>query len=189
MVIKLRAGSLPVPIEVVENKMVGPSLGADAIDRSIQAAWIGLALVVLAMLVLYRFHGLIACVALVIYAVLVYAALILMNATLTLPGIAGLILSVGMAVDANVIIYERLKEELRDGLAMSSAITNAFDKSLSAILDGNITTIIAAAFLFVLGTGAIKGFAVTLLTGIILSMFTALVVTRLLMQNIYSTEL
>jgi protein-export membrane protein SecD len=140
------------------------------------------------MLVVYRFNGLLANLALIVYSALVLVVLVLMRATLTLPGIAGLILSVGMAVDANVIIFERLREELRTGLQMLKAIDIAFNKSLSAILDGNITTIIATVFLFWQGTSAIKGFAVTLFVGTVLSMFSALVVTRLFMKNAYQLK-
>ncbi|MDR1997592.1 MAG: protein translocase subunit SecD [Candidatus Margulisbacteria bacterium] len=188
LVVQLKAGSLPVPIEVIENRVVGPTLGRDAVDKSLKAAGIAFALVAVVMLLLYRFNGLLADVALIIYAALVLAALILMQATLTLPGIAGLILSVGMAVDANIIIFARLKEELGGGLPGPQAVDNAFNKSITAILDGNITTLIAAAFLFFLGSGSIKGFAVTLSVGILLSMFSALIVTRQLMKNVYQLK-
>jgi len=189
LVIKLNAGALPVPIEIVENKIIGPSLGADAIAKSITAAWIALGLVILAMLLVYRFNGLLANLALVIYAVLVFAVLIILRAVLTLPGIAGLILSVGMAVDANVIIFERLKEEIKaGGQTVLQAADSAFNKSLSAILDGNITTLLATVFLYWQGTSSIKGFAVTLFIGTVLSMFSALVVSRLLMKNAYQLK-
>ncbi|MDR2428753.1 MAG: protein translocase subunit SecD [Candidatus Margulisbacteria bacterium] len=188
LVIKLRAGSLPVPIEVLNNEVIGPTLGKDAIDQSKFAGAIALFLVAVVMLLVYRLNGLLADLALLVYAALVLAVLILLNATLTLPGIAGLILSIGMAVDANVIIYERLKEELRGGLPLLSAIDNAFNKSLSAILDGNVTTLIAAFFLYWQGTKAIQSFAVTLIVGTLFSMFTALVVTRLFMQNLYQLK-
>ncbi|MDR1323942.1 MAG: protein translocase subunit SecD [Candidatus Margulisbacteria bacterium] len=188
LVIKLRAGSLPVPIEVLNNEVVGPTLGKDAIDQSKFAGVVALLLVAAAMLLVYRLNGLLADLALLVYIALVFAVLILLNATLTLPGIAGLILSIGMAVDANVVIYERLKEELRGGLPLLSAIDNAFNKSLSAILDGNVTTILAAVFLYWQGTKAIQSFAVTLFVGTLLSMFTALVVTRLFMQNLYQLK-
>ncbi|MDR2430881.1 MAG: protein translocase subunit SecD [Candidatus Margulisbacteria bacterium] len=188
LVIKLRAGALPVPIEMVENKVIGPLLGADSIAKSVFATWVALALVMFVMIFVYRFNGLLADLALIVYSALVLVVLVLMRATLTLPGIAGLILSVGMAVDANVIIFERLKEELRAGLPVLKAIDAAFNKSLSAILDGNITTIIATGFLFWQGTSAIKGFAVTLFVGTALSMFSALVVTRLFMKNAYQLK-
>ena len=188
LVLKLRAGALPVPIEVVENKIVGPTLGADAIAKSITAGWLALGLIVVAMLLIYRLNGFLASTALIIYAVLVLAVMTIMRATLTLPGIAGLILSIGMATDANVIIFERFKEELRRGLPILQAINEAFNKSLSAILDVNITTIIVTIFLFWQGTSTIKGFAVTLFIGTIISMFSALVVTRLFMKNVYQLK-
>lgn len=188
LVLKLRAGALPVPIEVVENKVVGPTLGADAIAASINAGWLALGLVIFAMLLIYRLNGLMASIALVIYSVLVLAIMILLRATLTLPGIAGLILSIGMATDANVIIFERFKEELRRGLPVLQAVTEAFNKSFSAILDVNATTIIATIFLFWQGTSTIKGFAVTLFIGTLVSVYSALVVTRLFMQNVYQLK-
>lgn len=181
LVIKLKAGSLPIPVTIIENKIIGPTLGRDAINKSKFAAIIGFVLVVLFMLIYYRIPGLIAVIALAMYAVFDYAALVAMDATLTLPGIAGLILTIGMAVDANVIIFEKLKEEIRAGKTIVNAIEVSFKRAFITIVDANITTIIGSVVLFWLGTGSIRGFAVTLITGILVSMFTAVFVSRLLM--------
>lgn len=181
LAILLKAGSLPVPLDVVEMRNVGPTLGQESIDRSLKAGIAGLVLVVLYMIIYYRLPGLLADVALGVYVMLVLALLAGLGATLTLPGIAGLILSVGMAVDANVIIYERIKDELRAGKRVRAAIRAGFSRAFRAILDANITTLIAAGVLFYLGTGPVKGFAVTLSLGVLASMFTAIVVTRWLL--------
>ena len=181
LAVLLKAGSLPVPLEVVEMRNVGPTLGQESIDRSLRAGIAGLVLVVLYMIMFYRLPGLLADLALGVYILLVLALLAGLHATLTLPGIAGLILSVGMAVDANVIIYERIKEELRAGKRIRAAIRAGFHRAFAAILDANVTTIIAAGVLFFLGTGPVKGFAVTLSLGVAASMFTAIVVTRWLL--------
>jgi preprotein translocase subunit SecD len=179
LVTQLRAGALPVPLKVVENRSIGPTLGREAIDQSFRAAVVGVILVLLYMLMYYRLPGTLADLALGVYVVLVLAAMAAVRATLTLPGIAGLILSVGMAVDANVLIFERIKEELRGGKQLRPAIAAGFHRAFSSIFDSNVTTLIAAGVLFFLGTGPIKGFAVTLSLGIVISMFTAIVVTRL----------
>lgn len=181
LVTQLRAGALPVPLKVVENRSVGPTLGREAIDKSFKAAVIGVILVLLYMLLYYRLPGMLADLALGAYVVLVLAAMVGLRATLTLPGIAGFILSVGMAVDANVLIFERIKEELRAGKMLRPAIDAGFHRAFSSIFDSNVTTLIAAGVLFFLGTGPIKGFAVTLSLGIMISMFTAIVVTRFLL--------
>lgn len=181
MVIKLKAGALPLPVRLIETRIVGPSLGRDSIDRSTVAAIIGFLIVIAFMVLYYRLPGALADVALLIYVPLVLAAMALLRATLTLPGIAGLILSIGMAVDANIIIFERLKEELRLGKTVKASFEAAFQRALNAILDGNTTTVIAAATLFFVGTGTIKGFAVTLIIGVIASMFTALALTRMML--------
>jgi len=181
LVIKLKAGSLPIPVTIIENNIIGPTLGRDAINKSKYAAFIGFLLVIFFMIIYYRIPGLIAVIALGMYAIFDYAALIAMGATLTLPGIAGLILTIGMAVDANVIIFEKLKEEIRDGKTIVNAIEVSFKRAFATIVDANITTIIGAVVLFWLGTGSIRGFAVTLITGILVSMFTAVFVSRLLM--------
>jgi len=182
LVIKLKAGALPIPVKLVENRIVGPTLGRDSIDKSKVAGIIGLVLVIVFMISYYRLPGFLADLALCIYVVLVFGILSLIHTTLTLPGIAGFILSIGMAVDANIIIFERLKEELREGKTIRSSIESAFERAFTAILDSNVTTIIAAVTLFWLGTGTIKGFAVTLSVGIVASMFTAIVITRSFMN-------
>lgn len=182
MIIKLKAGSLPLPIEMIETRIVGPTLGKDSIDRSWAAGLAGLSIIVAFMFFYYRLPGFMADIALVIYILMTLALLSLLRATLTLPGIAGFMLSIGMAVDANIIIFERLKEELRSGKSIKAAIEAAFERAFSAILDSNITTLIAAMTLFFVGTGTIKGFAVTLSVGILVSMFTAIVLTRMLLN-------
>jgi len=176
--IVLRAGALPAPLTIAESRTIGPSLGADSIQKGSQAAMIGLALVLVVMLVYYKFGGLVANVALIFDLIIILAVLAGFNATLTLPGIAGLILTIGMAVDANVLIFERIREELRSGKTLRAAIDAGYDKAFSTILDANITTFITAVVLFQFGTGPIKGFAVTLSIGLATSMFTAIYVTR-----------
>jgi preprotein translocase subunit SecD len=185
LVIKLQAGSLPVPVEIVANQVVGPTLGADAMAKSWHAAGIGFAVIAAFMLLFYTINGLVAMVALAMYVLFTIAVLILMGTTLTLPGIAGLILSVGMAVDANIIIFERFKEEMRWGKTLFNALDAAFNRAFTSILDGNLTTIMGVAFLFIFGTGSIKGFAVTLTAGIIVSMFTAVTVSQYFLRNVY----
>jgi preprotein translocase subunit SecD len=160
------------------ERTVGPSLGQDSIRQGLRAGLIGGALVVLTMLVVYKGSGINAVVALALNVVLVFGALAYFGATLTLPGIAGIILTVGMAVDANVLVFERIREELHKGRTVKSAIVNGFDKARSSIFDANVTTLIAALFLFQFGTGPIRGFAVTLSVGILSSIFTALFVSR-----------
>lgn len=180
----IRAGSLPFNLNVIQMKNVGARLGADALATGVKAGAIGLALVLIFMLVVYKVLGFAADLALIIYVGLELILLNAFNITLTLPGIAGIILSVGMAVDANVVIFERLKEELVQGKTLRVAIKNGFSRALPAILDGNVTTLIAAVVLFFLGSGTVKGFATTLIMGIIISMFTALVVTRLIVNGL-----
>jgi preprotein translocase subunit SecD len=182
LVVKLKAGALPVPVRIIENRVIGPTLGKDSIDKSKFAGIIGLAFIVFFMISYYRYPGFLADIALVIYCLLTVAVLALLHTTLTLPGIAGFLLSIGMAVDANVIIFERLKEELRAGKTVRLAIETSFKRAFAAILDSNVTTLIAAATLFWLGTGTIKGFAVTLSVGIVASMFTSLTITRMMMD-------
>jgi len=174
----IKEGAMPSEFNIIEMNNIGARLGSNAIETSIKAAIVGIALVLLFMLIFYRVGGFAADWALVIYIALEIAILSIFNITLTLPGIAGVILSVGMAVDANVIIFERLKEEISAGTEVNEAVKVSFSKALPAILDGNITTIIAAAILYLLGTGTIKGFAITLAIGIVLSMFTAIFITR-----------
>ena len=188
----IRAGALPVTLEAVEIRSIGPTLGQDSLSKSITAAFIGILLVFLFMILYYRVPGFVASIALVFYILVFFIILIGINTTLTLPGIAGLILSIGMAVDANVIIFERIKEELKLGKTRRTAIASGFSRALTSILDSNITTIIAGIVLFFFGTGPIKGFAVTLMIGIGVSMFTAIIATRYLLQlvvkmNIFSS--
>jgi preprotein translocase subunit SecD len=181
LAIQLRGGALPVPVEIVENRTVGASLGKDSIQRSIYAAAGGLLLVLLFMGVYYRLPGGIANVSLVIYTLLNLAVFALLGVVLTLPGIAGFILSIGMAVDANVLIFERTREELRAGKTLYRSVESGFYRAFSSILDSNVTTLIACGALFYFGTGLVKGFAVTLAIGVLISMFTALTCSRSLL--------
>ena len=174
----LRAGALPAPLRIMEERTVGPSLGQDSVDQGRIAGMIGLVLVVLIMCTYYRVAGILSVFALGVYVVLVLGGLAMFGATLTVPGIAGLILSVGMAVDANVLIFERIREELDAGRAVRTAVEDGFGNALSAIVDANLTTLITALILFQFGTGPVRGFAVTLSIGILASFFTALYVTR-----------
>jgi preprotein translocase subunit SecD len=181
LAISLRGGALPVPVEIVENRTVGATLGQESIRSSIQAAIGGLTLVLIFMGVYYRVPGLVADVSLIIYTILSLAVFNLLGVTLTLPGIAGFILSIGMAVDANVLIFERTREELRSGKTLYRSVESGFNRAFSSILDGNVTTIIACVAMFWFGTGLVKGFAFTLGLGVIVSMFTALTCTRTFM--------
>lgn len=182
----IRIGALPLELEEIQSQTVGAKLGLEAIDTSLQAAIIGFICIIIFMIVLYRVPGVAASIALVLYIVAEMVVLNGMDVTLTLPGIAGIILSVGMAVDANVIIFTRIKEELATGKTVRSSIKLGFDKALSAIVDGNVTTLIAAAVLYFKGTGTVKGFAQTLAVGIVLSMITALFVTKILLNAFYN---
>lgn len=182
----IRIGALPVELKEIQSQVVGAQLGQDAIQTSLLAGAIGFALVVVFMLVFYRLPGLAASIALVFYLVLMLVALNGLNITLTLPGVAGIILNIGMAVDANVIIFTRIKEELAKGKSVQTSIKLGFEKALSAIVDGNVTTLIAAFVLYIKGSGTIRGFATTLAMGIILSMFTALYITKYILQAMYS---
>jgi len=174
----LRAGALPAPVRILEERTVGPSLGQDSIDQGRLAGIVGIILVILVMALYYRVAGVLAVVALGVYVILVMGGLAAIGATLTLPGIAGLILSVGMAVDANVLIFERIREELDNGRPTRNAVDEGFGHALSAIVDSNITTLLTALILFQFGTGPVRGFAVTLSIGIVASFFTAIFVTR-----------
>lgn len=182
----INSGSLPFKLDAVETNIIGARLGSDALATSIKAAIIGLIVVAIYMICVYAFPGVVADLALVIYTILVVGVLSLFDITLTLPGIAGIILSIGMAVDANVIIFTRIKEELLLGKTLRSAIDSGFEKAMSAIIDGNVTTLIVAAILYAKGIGSIRGFAQTLALGIIVSMFTALVITKFIL-NIFVT--
>lgn len=181
----LRAGALSAPIEIIEERTIGPSLGADNIRQGMLSVVIGLALVLAFMAVYYRVFGLFANIALVANLVIVVAVLSALQATLTLPGIAGIVLTVGMAVDANVLIFERIREELRAGNSVQASIHAGYDRAIGTIADANVTTLIAAVVLFMMGTGPVKGFAVTLSIGIVASMFTAILGTRALTNAIY----
>ena len=174
----LRAGALPAPLRIVEERTVGPSLGQDSVDNGKIAGMVGIAAVILLMIGYYRLAGVFAVSALALYVLFILGSMAALDATLTFPGIAGLILSIGMAVDANVLIFERIREELAGGRAVRPAVQEGFKNALSAIVDSNITTLITAGILYYVGTGPIRGFAVTLAIGIVASMFTAIFVTR-----------
>ncbi len=184
----LRAGALAAPIEIVEERTIGPSLGQDNIDKGVRSVVIGFVLVLAFMAFWYRGFGLMANLALTLNLVLIVAVLSMLQATLTLPGIAGIVLTVGMAVDANVLIFERIREELRNGNTPQSSIDAGYGKAFSTIADANITTLLAALVLFGFGTGPIKGFAVTLSIGIVTSMFTAIMVTRAVANLVYGRQ-
>jgi preprotein translocase subunit SecD len=184
----LRAGALAAPIEIVEERTIGPSLGQDNIDQGFMSVVIGMVLVMIFMAVYYRVFGLVADMALGMNLVLIVAILSLLQATLTLPGIAGIVLTVGMAVDANVLIFERIREEIKNGNSPQASIHAGYEKAFSTIIDANITTLIAAVVLFSFGTGPIKGFAVTLAIGILTSMFTAIIGTRAVINLIYGRK-
>ncbi|NLZ51935.1 MAG: protein translocase subunit SecD [Thermoanaerobacteraceae bacterium] len=185
----IRAGALPVDLEQRQVMTVGPTLGADSLNKSLKAGLLGVILVLLFMLFYYRLPGLVADFALLVYMLLVLTIFSGLGATLTLPGIAGFILSIGMAVDANVLIFERLKEELRNGKSLRAAVNAGFHRALITIIDSNVTTIIAAVVLLYFGTGPVKGFSVTLIIGIVVSMFTAITVTRVILVNLVNTRL
>ncbi|WP_309730067.1 protein translocase subunit SecD [Chamaesiphon sp. OTE_75_metabat_556] len=178
LAVQLRGGSLPVPVEIVENRTVGASLGRDSIQSSIYAGLGGLFLVAVFMAVYYRLPGIVADVALIIYSILSLAAFNILDVTLTLPGIAGFILSIGMAVDANVLIFERTREEIRAGKTLYKSVEAGFHRAFDSILDSHVTTLISCAALFFLGSGLVKGYAVTLAVGVLLSLFTSLTCTR-----------
>lgn len=178
LALTLRSGALPAPIEYLEERTVGPSLGADSIRAGVRASLVGLGLVVFFMLIYYRGSGVNAVVALVLNMILMLAGLIVFGATLTLPGIAGIILTIGMAVDSNVLIFERIREEIRGGKTIPSAVDQGFTRAFITIIDTHVTTIISSLFLFVFGTGPIRGFAVTLVIGLLVNLFSAVYVSR-----------
>lgn len=183
----IKAGALPVDLEIVEVRSIGPTLGQDSLNSSLKAGLIGVLLVFVFMLLVYRLPGFIADINLMIFLLIYMILMSLLGVTLTLPGIAGIILSVGMAVDANVIVFERIKEELRLGKSKLAAIDSAYKRAFTTIFDSNITTIIAGVVLYFLGSGTIKGFALTLMIGILVSMFTAVVVTKKVIKMVVST--
>jgi preprotein translocase subunit SecD len=182
LAILLRSGSLPVKVNVMEMRTVGPTLGQDSKDKSKVAFAIGIGTIIVFMLVFYRLSGFVVTVALVLYVMMLLLGLKMLNATLTLPGIAGLILSIGMAVDANVLIFERFKEEYRGGKTLRAAMDAGFSRAFATIIDSHLTSLIAAVVLFFLGAAPIKGFAITLGLGIVLSLFTAITITRILLR-------
>ncbi len=188
LAIVLQAGNLPAPVNIIEERTVGPSLGSDSIRAGFKAAMIGMIIVVVFMMIYYKLSGFIADFALMCNILIIMAALTMLNASLTLPGIAGIILTIGMAVDANVLIFERIREELRSGKTVRTAIANGYKRAIVTIADANITTLITAIVLYQFGTGPIKGFAVTLSLGILASMFTAIVVTRAIFDNIVARK-
>jgi preprotein translocase subunit SecD len=185
LAIILRAGSLPAPVEIIEERTVGPSLGHDSITKGIYSIVVGGILVLIFMFIYYKGAGLIADFALVLNILLIAGGLAAFQATLTLPGIAGIILTIGMAVDANVLIFERIREEMRFGKTPIASISTGFDRASLTILDANVTTLIAALVLFQFGTGPVKGFAVTLSLGVLASLFTALIISRLVFDYLY----
>ena len=187
MVNLLNAGALPVPSDIIQENTVGPTLGADSVEKSKFAGMLGIALVMLFMIAYYRVPGIIATVALCIYAIIVFALFKVCSVTLTLAGIAGFILSIGMAVDANILIFERTKEELRAGRNLFTAINSGFDRAFTSIFDSNMTTLITCAILWFLGTSFVKGFALTLAIGVLVSMFSAVTVTKNFMHLIFGT--
>jgi preprotein translocase subunit SecD len=187
LAIILRAGALPAPVNIIEERIVGPSLGADSIAQGTQAVLLGLGLVLIFMLVYYKMAGIVANFALIWNILLVLAVLASLQATLTLPGIAGLILTVGMSIDANVIIFERIREELRKGKTPKAAVDAGYDRALTTIIDASITTLIASLVLYQFGTGPIKGFATVLFWGILISLFTAVFITRTIF-NAYTSR-
>jgi len=180
LAIVLRAGALPAPVHILEERTVGPSLGQDSIDKGIWSAVIGGILVAIFMVVYYRLSGLVANIALILNMIILLGVLAAFKATLTLPGIAGIVLIIGMSVDANVLIFERVREELRGGKTPRAAIETGYSKAFMTIFDTNVNALIASLFLFGFGTGPVKGFAVTLSVGIVASLFTAVFVTRII---------
>jgi protein-export membrane protein SecD len=182
LAILLRAGALPAPLEILEEKTIGPGLGQDSIESGKLATIVGLIGVLLFISISYGRFGIYANFALILNVIMIVGLLSLLQATLTLPGIAGIVLTIGMAVDSNVIIFERIRDEYANGKSPFSAVESGYSKSLGTILDANVTTLIASLVLFFLGTGPVKGFAVTLSVGIITSVFTAFVITRLIIS-------
>lgn len=187
MVDLLKAGALPVPSEIIQENTVGPTLGAASIEKSKTASMLGVGLIILFMILAYRLPGLIADIALIIYGLILFALFKIFGVVLTLAGIAGFVLSIGMAVDANILIFERTKEELRSGRNLFTAINSGFDRAWTSIFDSNMTTLLTCVILYFLGTSVVKGFALTLFIGIIVSLFTAITVTRNFMHLIFGT--
>ena len=189
LAVLLRSGALPVKVDIIETRTVGPTLGQDSKDKSIFAFAVGVGAIFVFMLLFYRASGLIADLSLMAYVVILLFVLKLLDATLTLPGVAGIILSIGMAVDANVLIFEHFKEEVRNGKTLRMAMDSGFKRAFTTIFDSNLTTIIAAAVLFFFGTGPIRGFAITLGLGVIISMFTAITLTQFMLKHLIAAKL
>jgi preprotein translocase subunit SecD len=189
LAVLLRSGALPVKVDIIETRTVGPTLGQDSKDKSIFAFAVGVGAIFVFMLLFYRASGLIADLSLMAYVVILLFVLKLLDATLTLPGVAGIILSIGMAVDANVLIFEHFKEEIRNGKTLRMAMDSGFKRAFTTIFDSNLTTIIAAAVLFFFGTGPIRGFAITLGLGVIISMFTAITLTQFMLKHLIAAKL
>ena len=185
----IRAGALPLELKELESKEMGPSLGIEALSKSLKAAVIGLAIIFIFMIIMYKVPGVIASVCLTIYMLIVLITMSAIGVKLTLPGIAGLILSIGMAVDANIVIFERIREELLDGRTVRIAVEKGYNRALSSVVDSNITTLIAGAVLYYLGTGPVKGFGVTLMIGLGASMVTAVFITKYLLRIVANTNL
>lgn len=185
----LKSGALPVELQLLEKRTVGPQLGPDSIAKSVNAAIVGVIVLALFMIVLYRVPGVIAMISLTMYAIILAGALILIKSTITLPVIAAFLLSIGMGVDANIIIYERIKEELRAGKSLRVSVEYGFKKAFATILDSNVTTLIAGVVLIIFGTGSIRGFAITLSIGILASMFTAITFTRFILNNLVESNM
>lgn len=189
LAVLLRSGALPVKVDIIETRTVGPTLGQDSKDKSVFAFTVGVGAIFVFMLLFYRASGLIANLSLMAYVVILLFVLKLLDATLTLPGVAGIILSIGMAVDANVLIFEHFKEEVRSGKTLRMAMDSGFKRAFTTIFDSNLTTIIAAAVLFFFGTGPIRGFAITLGLGVVISMFTAITLTQFMLKDLIAAKL
>jgi preprotein translocase subunit SecD len=185
----IRAGALPVEMKEIEVSVVGPTLGLESLEKSISAAALGLLLIFIFMLAFYRIPGLAADVALTIYVMIVLGIMVAINANLTLPGIAGLILSIGMAVDSNILIFERIKDEINMGKSIRTSVDSGFKRAMTTIIDANVTTLIAGLVLFYFGTGTIKGFAVTLIIGLISSLFTSVFITQYILKILVKMDL
>lgn len=189
LAVLLRSGALPVKVDIIETRTVGPTLGQDSKDKSVFAFTVGVGAIFVFMLLFYRAAGLIANLSLMAYVVILLFVLKLLDATLTLPGVAGIILSIGMAVDANVLIFEHFKEEVRSGKTLRMAMDSGFKRAFTTIFDSNLTTIIAATVLFFFGTGPIRGFAITLGLGVVISMFTAITLTQFMLKDLIAAKL
>lgn len=185
----IKSGALPVTLKVLNVRTIGPSLGSDSLQRSVLAGFIGLGLVMLFMILYYRIPGLVANLALIVFILISLAVFVLFKATLSLSGISGFLLSIGMAVDANVLIFERMKEEIKTGKTLKASVDSGFHRALSSIIDSNVTTVVACIALAVLGSGPVKGFAITMVIGVFVNMFTAITVTRFLLNHVINAKI